>query len=364
MQAATPTHPTADVSQSSPQLELTGSRQLTAWLAQQSISLVFTTYQAGKVFWIGLKPDGTLSVFERSFERCMGVWAEERRLFLSSLYQIWRFENVLEGGQTHDTYDCLYVPQVGYVTGDLDVHDLTVDRSGRVVFVNTLFSCLATVSEQHSFIPLWKPPFISRLAAEDRCHLNGLALRDGMPRYVTAVSQSDVADGWRDRRWDGGCVMDVASQEVIARGLSMPHSPRWYQDRLWVSNSGTGEFGYVDLETGRFEAIAFCPGYLRGCAFSGDFAVVGLSKPRQNRTFSGLPLDERLRERDGEPRCGLFVIDLRTGDTIHWIRIEGVVEELYDVAVVPGIRRPMAIGFKTDEIRRVLTIGTSEEALA
>ena len=270
---------------------------------------------------------------------------------------------------------------MGYITGDLDIHDVVLvepaqppklqgdqqvepqvpslnnGRLGGVVFVNTLFSCLATISETKSFVPFWKPPFISKLAAEDRCHLNGLAVRDGQPRYVTAVSQSDVADGWRDKRQDGGCVMDISTNQAIATGLSMPHSPRWYKDKLWLLNSGRGEFGYLDLERGVFEAVAFCPGYLRGLSFCGDFAVVGISKPRHNKTFSGLALDEQLQAKQAEARCGLLVIDLRSGDIVHSLRIEGVVEELYDVQVLPGVRQPMAIGLKTDEIRRVISIG-------
>ena len=340
-----------------PELEITCSRQFTSWLAEQNLSLSFTTYQAGKVFFIGLEASGQLSVFQRTFARCMGLYAAGTSLYMSSLYQLWRFENALAPGQLHSGYDCMYVPQVSYITGDIDVHDLAVDREGNLVFVNTLFSCLATVSQQHSFIPLWKPKFISRLAAEDRCHLNGLGMRDGQLRYVSAVSQSDVADGWRDSRRDGGCCIDVSTNEVIVSGLAMPHSPRWYDNKLWLLNSGAGEFGYVDEQRGVFEPVAFCPGYLRGCAFSGNFAIVGLSQPRHNKTFSGLPIAEKLLSVDAKARCGLSVIDLRSGDIVHWLRIEGVVEELYDVVVLPGVRRPMAIGLKTDEIRRVVTMG-------
>lgn len=326
--------------------------------------MAFTTYQAGKVFLIGLAPTGKLSIFERTFNRSMGLWAQGSTLYLSSLYQLWRFENALEPKQTHNGYDCLYVPQMSYTTGDLDIHDVVAtvppeDGKEQVVFVNTLFSCLAKVSETHSFIPVWKPPFISRLAAEDRCHLNGLALRDGQPRYVSVISQSDVAGGWREKRRDGGCIVDIHNNEVILSGLSMPHSPRWYQNRLWLLHSGTGEFGYADLERGKFEPVAFCPGYLRGMAFWENFAIVGVSKSRKkNKTFSGLPLEEKLQSKDAMPRCGLFVIDLRTGDLVHSLRIEGVVEEMYDVVVLPGVRRPMAIGLKSDEIRRMVTIGT------
>ena len=345
------------MNQPNPILEITASRQFTSWLAEQYISLVVTTYQLGKVFLIGLQNDGKLSIFERTFERSMGLFAQENALYMSSLYQLWRFENALETGQNHQGYDALYLPQVSYITGDLDIHDIAQTEASQLIFVNTLFSCLANVSETHSFIPIWQPPFISKLAAEDRCHLNGLAIKDGKPKYVTAVSQSDVAEGWRDYRVDGGCVIDIENNEIILTGLSMPHSPRWYQDKLYLLNSGTGEFGYVDLEKGQFNPMVFCPGYLRGCTFCGDFAIVGISQPRHNKTFQGLPLDDKLAQKNAVPRCGLLVINLKTGDTVHSLRLEGGVQELYDVALLPQIRRPMMIGFKSDEIRRIVTIG-------
>ncbi len=339
-----------------PKLEISASRQFNAWLAEQGISLGFTTYQAGKVFLVGLRGEERLSIEERTINRCMGMVAQGNSLWVSSLYQIWRFENVVPEGQAHDGYDRVYVPKVSYVTGDCDIHDIGLGTDGKLVFVNTLFGCLATTSETHSFRPIWRPPFISQLVAEDRCHLNGMAMVDGKPKYVTVVSQSDVADGWRDRRDEGGIVMDVESNEVVASGLSMPHSPRYHDGKLWLLNSGTGYFGYADLDTGKFEPVAFCPGYLRGLSFHGHFAIVGLSKQRQNRTFSGLALDSGLTERDADPRCGLYVIDLRTGSTVHWLRVEGIIEELYDVVVLPGVRRATAIGFVTDEIRRVISV--------
>jgi uncharacterized protein (TIGR03032 family) len=339
-----------------PRLELTGSRQFTSWLAEQRASLAFTTYQSGKLFLIGLREDGRLSVFERTFNRCMGMWASEQTLYVSTLYQLWRFENALAPGELHEGYDRLYVPRLAWTTGDIDIHDVSVDARGRPLFVSTLFSCLAAPSDTHSFEPLWKPRFISKLAAEDRCHLNGLAMKDGAPAYVTAVSESDAHEAWRDHRREGGILIDVASNEVVLRGLSMPHSPRLHGGKLWLLDSGNGHFGYADLKAGRFEPVAFCSGYARGLAFIGDFAVVGLSRPRHNKTFSGLNLDERLNEKRTEARCALEVIDLKRGDVVHSLRIEGVVEELYDVAVLPGVQRPTALGFKTDEIRRLLTV--------
>ena len=219
---------------------------------------------------------------------------------------------------------------------------LAVEDTGRVVFVATACNCLATLSRRCSFQPLWRPPFISKLAAEDRCHLNGLALRDGKARYVTAVSRSDVVDGWRDRRTDGGCVIDVTSGDVVAEGLSMPHSPRWYREQLWVLNSGKGEFGWVDLAAGRFEPVAFCPGYLRGLAFAGDYAIVSLSQPRQDKTFGGLALTTNWPAAMPTPSAACRSSTCKTGNVVQWLKVEGMVSEIYDVDRLA--RRPPADG--------------------
>lgn len=287
--------------------------------------------------------------------------ADAQTLWTSSLFQLWRFENALPPGQAApDGYDRLYVPQCGFTTGDVDAHDIALDANQRPIFINTLFSCIAAPSETHSFRVLWKPPFITRLAAEDRCHLNGLAMRDGAPAFVTAVSTTDVHEGWREHRRDGGVVLDVASGEIIARGLSMPHSPRLHGGELYVLNSGAGEFGRIDLASGAFEPLCFCPGYARGLSIVENFAVIGLSTCRENRTFSGLPLDNALARKHVAPRCGLLIVDLRTGDVVHSLTISGVLRELYDVVALPRVRMPSALGFKTEEIRRTLTI--EEEA--
>jgi uncharacterized protein (TIGR03032 family) len=345
--------------ESAPQLEISASRQFVSWLREHRLSLAFTTYQSGKLFLIGTKPDGKLSVFERTFERCMGlaVSPDAQTLWMSSVYQLWRFENAIPSGTTAPGgYDALFVPQLAYTTGDVDAHDIALDRDGRPLFVNTLFSCIAAPSETHSFRVVWKPPFITKLAAEDRCHMNGLAMRDGAPAYVTAVSTTDVHEGWREHRRDGGVIVDVQANEIITRGLSMPHSPRWHDGKLYVLNSGAGEFGRVDLATGKFESICFCPGYARGLSIAGNFAVIGLSTCRENRTFSGLPLDDALAAKNVTPRCGVLVVDLRTGDIAHSLSITGIVRELYDVAILPGMIMPSALGFKTEEIRRTITI--------
>jgi uncharacterized protein (TIGR03032 family) len=339
------------------------SRHFVSWLHDRNVTLAVSTYQTNRLFLLGLKPDGKLAAFERLFERAMGVCPTSTGFYLATRYQIWRFENCLAEGQLHNGHDAVFVPRTAHTTGDLDAHDLAVDRGGRLLFVNTLYSCLATVSGQHSFEPIWKPPFVSRLAPEDRCHLNGLALRDGEPRYLTAISRSDVPAGWRKRRGDGGCALDMMSDAPIATSLSMPHSPRFWQDRLWLLNSGTGEFGFVDLDNGSFQAICFCPGYLRGLAFTGGYAIVGLSRPRENRLFTDLALDSNLARRDAQSICGLMVINIQNGNIEHWCEFEGVVTELYDVQVLPGFRRSMLLGFRTDEIRRLISFVDGKEVL-
>ena len=346
-------------------LEASASRQLGSWLADSALSIAFTTYQANMLFFLAGTPEGRWTLHRRELKRCMGMVASGNSIYASSLYQLWRFENVLAKGEMRGDHDRLYVPKTSHVTGDIDIHDIAVAPSGRLIFVNTLYSCLATVSATHSFVPLWRPPFVSRLAAEDRCHLNGLAMRDGRPAWVTTISDTDIADGWREHRVSGGCIIDVETNDVVMRGLSMPHSPRWYRDRLWLHNSGKGEFGYADLEAARFVPVAFLPGYLRGLAFTGDFAVVGMSKPRQGKgAFSGLPLETRIADKRVEARCGIGVVDLRSGDVVHWFRLDTVVEELYDVGVLEHCRKPMAIGFQTDEIRREISFRPAPDDLA
>ncbi|MEJ1970538.1 MAG: TIGR03032 family protein [Rhizomicrobium sp.] len=346
----------SDTPPADPPFSLDVSRGFESWLAEQRCSIAFSTYQVGKIFFVGLKPDGRIWVFNRDVGRCLGLAVSGADLWSTGGGQIYRFVDAMAAARPVNGPDALYVPQTGYFTGDLDAHDVAVDADGSVIFVNTRFNCLATVSLTHSFRPLWRPPFISRLAAEDRCHLNGLALEKGRARYVTCVAQSDTFDGWRDHRANGGIVVDVDGGQTVCSGLSMPHSPRVHDARLWVLNSGTGELGWVDGTKGRFEPLCFCPGYLRGLAFVGEhFALVGLSKPR-DKTFAGLPLDRTLEDRKIAPRCGIYVIDLRSGDILHSLSIGGIVTELYDVAVLPGVRQPSMVGLDSEEQKRTISV--------
>lgn len=335
-------------------------------LNQLDVALAVTSYQSGRLYILSRNPKGGLMVNEQFFQKAMGLHYHDKTLYMATLSHIYRMRNILRADQVMDNQftDC-FVPRTGHLTGFLDTHDVGVTRDERVVFVNTRYNCIAEVSDTHSFKPIWKPPFISALVAEDRCHLNGMAMLDGRPKFVTAVSKSDTIDGWRDRRANGGIVIDVDTNEIICTGLSMPHSPRVFNNRLWVLNSGTGELGWIDMSKGdpaeRFTPSVFCPGFLRGVAFAGKFAFVGLSKPRYER-FEGLKLDEALQAADSEPWCGVQVIDLNTNTCVEWFRIDGKIGELYDVEVLPGLMCPRSYGFLTNDVLGIITV--DEDATA
>ena len=356
-------NPVAEAAPAAPQhARLTASRGLPDWLAKENIALAISNYQHGCLFFIGRGPDGKLRSHERKIERCQGIWADGQSLWVSNRHLLWRFENVVPANHmTKEGFTHKYVPFEARVTGAIDCHDIAmaeVDGLLQPIFINTAFNCLATISQSRSFKPLWRPKFISKIAAGDRCHLNGLAMEGHRAAYVTAVGTSDTVDSWRDQRWDGGVLMDVASHEIVAQGLSMPHSPRLYRGKLWLLNSGTGEFGTIDLQSGQFTAVCTCPGFARGLDFSGDYAVIGLSMPRNGKAFTGLPLDDALLARGHEARCGLMVVNLRSGRTEYIVNFAEPITELYDVKVLPNVRGAEAIGFLNDDIKNYITIET------
>ncbi|HKI02395.1 MAG TPA: TIGR03032 family protein [Thermoanaerobaculia bacterium] len=313
------------------------SRGVPQLLARLGSSLLVSTYQSGRL--IVLRADGgALNTHFRAFPSPMGIAVGPHALALGTQRHVWEYRNQPEAGrnlQPAGKHDACFLPRQGHVTGDIRVHELAYAADGLWV-VNTRFSCLASLDGEHSFVPRWRPPFVSALAAEDRCHLNGLAVVDGRVRYVTALGATDSPQGWREGKANGGVLIDVPSGETVAHGLSMPHSPRWHAGRLWVLESGKGEIGSVDLATGRVETAARLPGFTRGLAFAGPYAFVGLSQVRESNVFGGIPLTGRVREK----LCGLWVVDLRSGEVAGFVRFEGLVQEIFDVQLLPGLRYP------------------------
>jgi uncharacterized protein (TIGR03032 family) len=340
------------------------SRGLYGWLAANRTSIAFSSYQTGQLFLVGRHPNGTVSFNQQNFSRAMGLSWSEGRLYLGGLAQLWRLENMLRPGEVgNQVFDRVLVPRNAQTTGDVDIHEVGVDAGRRVIFVNTRYSCLCTLDLTDSFRPIWKPPYISRLAPEDRCHLNGMAMANGRPAYVTAVSQSDVLSGWRERRHEGGVIIEVETGRIVTDQLSMPHSPRISGDTLFALDSGRGQIIEVDAKTGVKRDIAFCPGFLRGMSIHNGHAIVTVSKPRDG-TFKHLLLDGEMQERDAEPWCGVLIVDLRTGDLVEWVRLEGHITELFDVTAMSDVVCPMSVGPDTAEFRSAISFSDVVAPLA
>ena len=270
----------------------------------------------------------------------MGLAVRPNRIAVGTAQGIWELHNVPAVAaklEPADKYDACFLPRWGHVTGDIAIHEMAY-AGKELWFVNTRFSCLCVSDGEHSFVPRWRPSFVSHIAPEDRCHLNGLGLVDGRPRYVTALGETDIAGGWRENKKTGGILVDVVTQEVVARGLSMPHSPRWHSGRLWVLDSGRGGLGYVDLESGRYESIIELPGFTRGLDFAGNLAFVGLSQVRESAVFSGIEITETLRPEDRN--CGVWVIDISSGRIVAFLQFDGDVHELFAVSLIHGVQFP------------------------
>lgn len=338
-----------------PKPALLPSPGLGEWLQQVGGSLAFTTYQTARLFFLSADETGQTVAQERIVGSAMGMAINSRAMWVSNKEQVWRFANVGPRTIKEQEWQAVYMPRKGYFLGACDTHDIIPDAiigglRYELTFVNTLYSCIAAIDGHFGFRPLWKPSFVTALSPEDRCHLNGMGTRDGEIAYVTLCGEFDTPIGWKAVKSGGGVVIDVRDNSVLCRGLSMPHSPRWHNGRLWLLNSGDGDFGYLDGE--RFVPVTQCPGFARGLCFVGDYAVIGLSLLRDNTFSSGLSIKERLEKAHIPQRCGLIVVDLNTGQIVHWLTIQGVVTELYDVAFLPGITRPYTSGFSEPELQR------------
>jgi len=320
--------------------ELFRSSHTTSFLAMLralGASLLVTTYQAGRLILVRHSDDG-LNTHFRSLHTPMGVAYDGRRLAVGTRAEIAVFQNQADLAarlDPPDRHDACFVIRSRHATGDIRVHDLAWADDGLWI-ANTRFSCLSTLDEEHSFVPRWRPPFVRALAPEDRCHLNGLTVVDGEARFVTVLGISDEPGGWREHKATNGAIFDVPSNEAVTVGLSMPHSPRWHDGRLWVLESGIGALSTVDLETGAVEQVGRVPGFARGLAFVDRYAIIGLSRVREH-VFDGLPLT---RDRTGELQCGVWVMDTTTGETVAHLAFDGLVQEIFEVALLPGMRSP------------------------
>ena len=337
------------------------STSLGVILEQLVSALLVTIYQAGKLV-IARARGGVVNTHFRDFPAPTGLALAGGRLAVGTTSDVREFHDVPAVAaklEPFGKHDACFLPRRRHVTGNILIHEMAW-MGDELWLVNTRFSCLCTLDDRHSFVPRWRPPFISALSPDDRCHLNGLGLRDGQVRYASALGVTDEAAGWRADKARGGVLIDVPSGEIIARGLSMPHSPRWHLGRLWVCESGTGTLGVVDEATGRYEPVAELLGFARGLDFLGRFAFVGLSEVREPDVFSGIPITDRLGE--SERSCGVWVVDIETGRTVAILRFEGGVQEVFAVAVTPGRRYPDLIQDDPERINHSFVL--PDDALA
>lgn len=342
-------------------LEIAQSRGFAAWLAERRISLALTTGASGRLVLVGPGAGEKLALFLRGFDGAYGLHGNGQSLLLGTTFQIWRFENTVAPGKSASGYDKLFVPRLAHTTGEVRAGDVAFAADGTILFANTLFSCVAVASAEFSFTPVWRPPFVTRLVPEDRCHLTGFALEDGLLRFVSAAAASDAPVGWERGIASAGLVMDATSDAVVAGGLALPVAPRLDDGRLWLDEAASGLFGFIHLGTGTFEEVAFCPGWLSGLAFVTGFAVVATSVSRDGRGVGGLPLERNLEAYRAKAQTAICIVDLASGDVAHWIRFDGLAE-IRDVAVLADTVRPAALGLVGDDIRRVLSIGPDRSA--
>ena len=330
-------------------------------LRQTGISLAVSTYQAGKVILVRYDPETeTVNTHFRAFAKPMGIAADAARLAVGGTNTVWYYRNmpaVARKLEPADKHDAAYLPRRVHVTGDIDIHEMAWAADGELWLVNTRFGCLCTLDADHSFHPRWRPPHLSALAPEDRCHLNGLAMLDGRPQFVTMLGETDTAGGWRENKARGGLLMEVPTRRALLRGLSMPHSPRWYNNRLWFLESGEGSLALANVRGGNWQTVASLPGFTRGLDFYGPLAFIGLSQVRESATFSGIPLVERLTERT----CGVWVVDIRDGRTLAFLRFEEGVQEIFAVQVLPA-RFPEMLDWGDERLKHSYVL--PDEALA
>lgn len=324
--------------------------QLPELLLHLNCSIAISTYQAGKLIFLSPMDENSLIQLPRSFDKVMGIALHHdgSRLALACRDEIILFSNSKELARHYpnapNTYNDLFMPRITYHTGPLDIHDLNVGKDGNLYAVNTLFSCIIKVDESYNFVPYWIPPFIDKLASEDRCHLNGMALCNGVPKYATAFNRGNFPQSWREDITRTGIVMDTESNEIVCENLAMPHSPRLFNDELYVLLSASGELIRVNTRDGSYETILRVKGFVRGMSMYKDYLFIGLSKLRKNSsTFGKLPFAEDARE------AGILIAHLPTGGIAGQITYLTSLDEIYDVQVLPDMLRPNILNTKSPD---------------
>ena len=334
--------------------QLTCTPAVPELLSRLGCTIALSTYQAGKLVFVSAQNEERLVQLPRTFPRPMALQVNGDTLALSTLASVEFFRNDARMAASYppqpSTYDALFLPRRTLQTGQLDTHGIEWGRDGSVWIVNTRFACLARLSEEHSFEPAWSPPFVSAIAPEDRCHLNGVAFRDGQPAYATCLSMTDEPEGWRKVLPNNGVLLNVSTNEVVARDLPMPHSPRFVDDRLYILLSATGELARVDTASGTVEVVEKIGGFVRGMAYYRSHLFIAHSKLRKNSsTFRDLPIADEATE------AGIAILHEPSGTIVGRLAYRQSVDEIFDVAILPGLARPGIVGLDREERNLAIT---------
>ncbi|MBQ4864278.1 TIGR03032 family protein [Pseudoalteromonas sp. MMG013] len=350
----------------------TYSDNLPKILAQLGISLLATSYHSQRLIVVRSQV-GKLETKLKAFPRPMGLYADDNRITLGTLNQVIDFKKTKSGHRAiidgeFDNYealpsklqdselkeltqfryelseqvqsvksaDSLFVERASLSTGLINAHDIAWGTEGLWV-VNSVFSCLCKLSPDYSFVAAWRPEFISELKPDNRCHLNGMAMLDGIPRYATAFSESDTAEGWRDEIGSHGVLIDVVENKIVKAGISMPHSPRCHLGKVYYCASGDGAIHVYDPEADTTRVLAELPGFTRGMTFFGDLMIVGTSTLRTSDGKMNFTGNERLL---GENQCGIWLLDINNGKVISCLTFSGDVKQIYDIAIVTSSTAP------------------------
>ncbi|MEM9858203.1 MAG: TIGR03032 family protein [Bacteroidota bacterium] len=336
-----------------PPFSCTHSPNVPELLNQLNCTLAISTYQAGKVILISAKDTNRLIQLPRQFNKPMGLAVADDKLAIATKDEVVILSNASKMAHNYpkkkNTYDAFFLPRTTYYTGALDIHDL-VWVNNEIWAVNTVFSCLIKLSQEYNFEPVWRPSFVPDYTPVDYCHLNGLAMEAGQPKYVSALGRSDKPDGWRKDKVNGGVIMDITSDAIVAQGLGMPHSPRIIEKELFLLLSATGELVRIDRNNGKVEVVKQLDGFVRGMTSHGDYLFIGLSKVRTtSSSFRDLPIAEKATS------CGIAILHIPTLSIVGYIKYETSVEEIYDLRILKNTSRPGLLNHEKSDHKIALT---------
>jgi uncharacterized protein (TIGR03032 family) len=349
-----------------------------------NISLAVTSYQSARLILV--RSDGeTIDTNLKAFPRPMGIYADENHITLGTFNQVLEFkraDDILESiknGSLDNTgnfskkvlekdkekmqelkeqrdeeiaevrkADSLYLHRASLTTGMINIHDIAWGDEGLWV-VNSTFSCLSTLSPDNSFIARWKPKFISELVPEDRCHLNGMAMLNGKPKYVTTFNMEDSRDSWSEGRIDYGTLIDIDTDEILIEGMIMPHSPKVYKGEIYVCESGIGVVWRYNPKTKEKTEVIKLQGFTRGLYFYGGVMFVGTSQVRASEIKNPSPITTMY----DETYAGVWMINLETNEEIGHIKFEGDVDQIYDITVIPDSTMPELLNVGSSLTRHI-----------